>query len=73
MILTNLLIPNSRKNLFQEMGLSNHNDNKEKYLDPLVKYGLISLLYPENLTHPKQGYKTTDIGKRILALLHYEN
>jgi ATP-dependent DNA helicase RecG len=68
-VLSMLLTPNRRSELFRQMGLSKHTDHRVKYLDPLVKCGWISFSHPDNPTHPNQTYHTTEAGKRILRLL----
>lgn len=43
--------------------------NRAKYLDPLLNLGWVSQDYPGEKTHPKQRYKITEAGERILKLL----
>lgn len=57
----------SRTDLFAMMNLSNQSKNRKKYLDPLINLGWIKKEYPSD-THPKQKYRTTKSGKRILNL-----
>lgn len=68
-VLSILLTPTRRAELFSKMGLSKHTDHRVKYLDPLVKCGWVALSHPDNPTHPNQTYQTTEAGKRILRLL----
>lgn len=68
-VLSMLLTPNRRAELFRQMGLSKHTDHRVKYLDPLVKCGWVGLSHPDNPTHPNQTYQTTEAGKRVLRLL----
>ena len=53
----------------KELGISNHSTNREKYLDPLLDLAWVHMEYPETPTSPKQRYKITDAGKRILDLI----
>ena len=59
-----------RADLFEKMGLKNHSDNREKYLDPLLKLGWVEMEFPDKRTSPKQTYEITASGKRILSLLN---
>jgi ATP-dependent DNA helicase RecG len=68
-ILNLFLIAKKRTELFEMLGITNHSTNRKKYLDPLLDYGWIEMLYPERKTSPKQMYRTTASGKRLLRLL----
>lgn len=67
-MLTLLLEKRKRAELFELMGLSNQSKNREKYLDPLIKYGWVQKEHEED-THPGQRYFTSESGRRILELL----
>ena len=58
-----------RADLFEQISLSNHSTNREKYLDPLINLGWIEMEYPDKRTSPKQRYKITESGGRLLGLL----
>ena len=58
-----------RADLFEQISLSNHSTNREKYLDPLINLGWIEMEYPDKRTSPKQRYKITGSGGRLLGLL----
>lgn len=62
----------SREELFESIGLSNHSSNRKRYLDPVIDLGMITMEYPNTPTHPKQRYKTTTSGQRLLTLLRGE-
>ena len=68
-VLEYLTVKMKRGELFKAMSLTNQTFNREKYLDPLVRYGWIALEFPDIPTHPNQTYQTTAAGKRILGLL----
>ncbi|SEU15129.1 ATP-dependent DNA helicase RecG [Draconibacterium orientale] len=68
-ILNLFLTAKKRTELFEELGLTNHSKNRKRYLDPLIDYGWVKMLYTETKTSPKQMYLTTDTGKRLLKLL----
>ncbi len=58
-----------RSDLFDQIKLSNHSDNREKYLDPLIDLGWIEMEYPDKRTSPKQRYRITESGIKILNLI----
>ena len=68
-ILTLLMIPKSRMEIFNAINLTNQSKNRKKYLDPLVDFGLVSKIHKELLNHPNQKYETTEIGKQYLSSL----
>lgn len=68
-ILNLFLTAKKRTELFEELGLTNHSTNRQKYLDPLIENGWVEMIYPERKTSPKQMYLTTKAGKRLLNLL----
>jgi ATP-dependent DNA helicase RecG len=68
-ILNLFLTAKKRTELFEELGLTNHSKNRKRYLDPLIDYGWVKMLYTETKTSPKQMYLITDTGKRLLKLL----
>ena len=58
-----------RVDMFEQLGLSNHSNNREKYLDPLINLGWIEMEFPDKRTSPKQRYRLTEPGVRLLQLL----
>ena len=58
-----------RADMFEQIGLSNHSTNREKYLDPLISLGWIEMEFPDKRTSPKQRYRLTEPGVRLLQLL----
>ena len=58
-----------RADLFKKLGLTNQTFNREKYLDPLIKLGWVKMELPHTKTSPKQRYKITESGNRILNLI----
>jgi ATP-dependent DNA helicase RecG len=58
-----------RADIFARIDLSNHSKNRLKYLDPLIDLGWIEMEYPDKKTTPKQRYKITKSGERILNLI----
>ena len=62
-ILNVLEEPKKRVEILEHIGLSNHSDNREKYLDLLVKLGWIEMTIPEKPVHKDQEYKRTIQGE----------
>ena len=61
-----------RADLFKQLGLTNQTFNREKYLDPLIKLGWVEMELPQSKSSPKQRYKITESGNRILNLISTE-
>ena len=59
-----------RGELFANMNLSNHHDNRIKYLDPLLKIGWVEMEYPNKKTSPNQRYRITTSGKNLLKIIN---
>jgi ATP-dependent DNA helicase RecG len=59
-----------RDELFATMNLSNHHDNRKKYLDPLLKIGWVEMEFPDKKTSPNQRYRITASGKKLLEILN---
>ena len=68
-ILNVLEEPKKRVEILEHIGLRNHSDNREKYLDPLVKLGWIEMTIPEKPTHKDQKYKRTIQGEILCNLI----
>ena len=69
-ILNVLEEPKKRVEILEHIGLRNHSDNREKYLDPLVKLGWIEMTIPEKPTHKDQKYKRTIQGEILYKLVN---
>lgn len=67
-ILVKTLTPQSRKEIFEALGVKNHSTNANKYLDPLVRGGLL-VLTEEKKNSSRQKYVITDVGRLLLNLL----
>ncbi|MCW0481193.1 Fic family protein [Gaoshiqia sediminis] len=63
------LTAQKRTELFGKLGITNHSSNRKRYLDPLLDYAWVEMLYPDRKASPKQMYQTTTSGKRLLKLL----
>ena len=68
-MLNTLNHPKKRAEIFAELGLRNHSDTRQRYIDPMLHYGWIEMTIPEKPTHPHQQYKITGSGSKLLDLL----
>ncbi|MCL2649873.1 MAG: putative DNA binding domain-containing protein [Candidatus Azobacteroides sp.] len=59
-----------RDELFSNMNLSNHQKNRKKYLDPLLKIGWVEMEFPDKKTSPNQRYRITESGKKLLKIIN---
>lgn len=60
------------KNEIVKLHKLEHKSNKtliEQYFTPAVSLGLVAMEYPESPRHPRQKYKLTEKGLRVLELL----
>lgn len=65
-ILRFCLNPESQAEILWHLNLKNHTDNYKRYMEPLIKSGLLALTYPNSINAPNQRYTTTEEGKRYL-------
>lgn len=56
----------SVKEMMGLIQLKNRENFLNNYLNPAMKAGLVEPLYPENPKHPKQKYRLTEKGKKLL-------
>ncbi|GAB3019786.1 hypothetical protein GCM10027051_26050 [Niabella terrae] len=59
----------NRRDLFSLVSLSNNTQNRRRYLDPLINNGWIAKEYRKNATNPKQRYRITKPGLKLLKLI----
>lgn len=52
----------SVKKLMDSLGLKQRRNFMVNYIEPSIKDGLVTLLYPESPRHPRQKYKLTVKG-----------
>lgn len=69
-ILKTLDEPKKRAEILENLGLTNHSRNREKYLDPLVSLGWVEMTIPEKPTHQDQKYKRTIQGDLLHKLVN---
>ena len=53
--------------LKEMIGLKNRENFLENYLNPSMETGLVESLYPDKPKHPRQKYRLTDRGKKLLT------
>lgn len=56
----------STKEIMSIIGLKDKSNFLELYLYPAVRQNLVEPIYPENPKHPRQKYRLTDKGKKLL-------
>ena len=56
----------SIRELMEELGLNHRPTFRSNYLHPALSEGLITPIYPERPSHPKQKYRLTEKGKDLL-------
>lgn len=56
-----------RATILKKIGLSNHAENYQKYIVPLIKKGWLAYTLPNIPTSPNQQYVTTEKGKQVLG------
>lgn len=59
----------SVKKLMDAIGLKQRRNFMVNYIEPSIKDGLVTLLYPESPRHPRQKYKLTVKGLAIFQEL----
>lgn len=63
----------SIKELMSKIGLKQRRNFMVNYIEPSIKDGLVTLLYPESPRHPRQKYKLTVKGLAVLNEIKYGN
>ena len=56
----------SVREIMEGLGLNHRPTFRTNYLHPALNEGYVTLLYPEQPSHPKQKYRLTDKGKGLL-------
>lgn len=59
----------SMKQIMDVIGLKHRPTLLYNYIEPAIKDGIITLLYPESPRHPRQKYKLTVKGLALLQKL----
>lgn len=68
-LLKTVLSWEKRSEIMKALGISNHSSNRVRYLDPTLGVGWVTMEFPDTPTSPRQRYKITAAGKRILDLI----
>lgn len=61
--------PQKRSELLDIIGLSNHTDNANRYIIPLVDAGLLTMTIKDKPNSPQQKYYITEKGKKLLVAM----
>ena len=54
--------------LATKVATSSRQNFRKVYLDPAIKQGFVTMLYPDKPHHPKQKYYLTEKGKKVLKV-----
>lgn len=60
----------STKEIMNLIGLKDKSNLLDLYLYPAIRQGLVEPLYPDKPKHPRQKYRLTEKGKKLLTLHH---
>ena len=60
----------SRKEVKLQVKLASDSNLVDNYLNPAIKQGLVTMLYPDSPRHPKQKYLLTEKGKIVYEILN---
>jgi hypothetical protein len=69
MVLSYSIELKSRDEIFEEIGLYKNTKNFHKHTKPLIEAGWLHFTLPNKLTSRDQKYYTTDLGKKLLAII----
>ena len=58
------------KELLEKMGLKDRENFLDNYLKPALNEGILEPLYPNQPRHPKQKYRLTETGLKVLHALN---
>ena len=65
-ILSFAIIPKSRTEIMDLLGISTHPKNYERHIIPLLEKGLLAMTLPDTPKSKNQRYVTTEKGKKLL-------
>ena len=65
--------PKSRDEIFEEIGLYKNTKNFRNHIKPLIDLGWVYFTIPDKLTSRDQKYYTTDLGKKLLAIISIDS
>ena len=54
------------KNMMELLNLQGADNFRKRYLNPAIKDGFVTLLYPDNITKKGQAYYLTELGKTLI-------
>gem|GEM_PF-5550466 len=67
MILKFCSIPKRKQDILAHLGLKPVYMNFKRHIQPLVEQGSLEMTIPDKPRSPKQRYRTTDLGRKVLA------
>lgn len=65
--------PKSRDEIFEQIGLYKNTKNFQNHIKPLIDAGWLYYSLPNKLTSRDQKYYTTELGKKLLAIISIES
>ena len=65
--------PKSRDEIFEQIGLYKNTKNFQNHIKPLIDAGWLYYSLPNKLTSRDQKYYTTDLGKKLLAIISIDS
>lgn len=65
--------PKSRDEIFDEIGLYKNTKNFQNHIKPLIDAGWMYYTFPNKLTSRNQKYFTTELGKKLLAIISIDS
>ncbi len=65
--------PKSRDEIFGQIGLYKNTKNFQNHIKPLIDAGWLYYSLPNKLTSRDQKYYTTELGKKLLAIISIES
>ena len=65
--------PKSKDEIFEKIGLYKNTKNFQNHIKPLIEAGWLHFTLPDKLTSKNQKYYTTDLGKKLLAIISIDS
>ena len=72
-VLIDCIEPKSRDEVFEKIGLYKNTKNFQNHIKPLIEAGWLNFTLPNMLTSRDQKYYTTDLGKKLLAIISIDS
>jgi ATP-dependent DNA helicase RecG len=65
--------PKSSDDIFEKIGLYKNTKNHNHHIKPLIEIGWLNQTIPDKPTSKNQKYYTTDLGKKLLAIISIDS